>query len=141
MFIRLAYGCTETCAGVYSMLADDLTIGNCGTPFEGVYAKLIDWPEGGYTTKDQPNPRGELVVGGDTVANGYFKMPEETDEAFKDENGTRWFFTGDIGEVDRVTGAIKIIDRKKDLSKLANGEYISLGKVGLVYLRSYSIMI
>ena len=115
------------------MTIDDLSIGNCGVPFEGVKAKLVDWPEGGYTSKDKPNPRGELVIGGDVVTNGYFEMPEETNEAYKVEDGTRWFYTGDIGEVDNRSGSIKIIDRKKDLSKLANGEYISLGKVKKIF--------
>ena len=42
--------------------------------------------------------------------------------------GERWFYTGDIGEF-YPDGTLKIIDRKKDLLKLAHGEYISLGKV------------
>lgn len=126
----LAYGATETCSGVYCMDINDLSIGNCGVPFEGVLAKLVDWSEGGYTNNDKPNPRGELVIGGDVITNGYLEMPEETNEAFKvDENGVRWFYTGDIGEIDNHNGSLKIIDRKKDLAKLANGEYISLGKV------------
>merc|ERR1711981_398599 len=43
-------------------------------------------------------------------------------------DGQVWFHTGDIG-VMTETGAVKIIDRKKDLIKLAGGEYVSLGKV------------
>jgi long-chain acyl-CoA synthetase len=39
-----------------------------------------------------------------------------------------WFFTGDIAEI-FPDGTFKIIDRKKDLIKLANGEFFSLGKV------------
>ena len=38
------------------------------------------------------------------------------------------FRTGDIGQIEE-NGAIKIIDRKKDLVKLQFGEYVSLGKV------------
>lgn len=56
-------------------------------------------------------------------------MPKETAESFKeDADGTRWFETGDIGEV-LPDGTLRIVDRKKDLVKLANGEFISLGKV------------
>ncbi|CAB1349162.1 unnamed protein product, partial [Coregonus sp. 'balchen'] len=47
---------------------------------------------------------------------------------FVDDNGQRWFCTGDIGEV-HPDGCLKIIDRKKDLVKLQAGEYVSLGKV------------
>lgn len=123
------YGCTETCGGVYSMTIDDLSNGNCGSPLEGTYGKLVDWPEGGYTTKDKPYPRGELLLGGSSITNGYFEMPEETAESYIEEDGKRWFLSGDIAAVDPVSGLTKIIDRKKDLSKLANGEFISLGKV------------
>ena len=56
-------------------------------------------------------------------------MPEETAECYKvDPDGTRWFESGDIVEVlpDRT---LKVIDRRKDLTKLYNGEFVSLGKV------------
>ncbi|CAG2110527.1 unnamed protein product [Medioppia subpectinata] len=60
---------------------------------------------------------------------GYYKLPEQTQEAFKvDDRGVRWFYTGDIGEM-FADGTFKIIDRRKDLLKLQNGEYISLGKI------------
>ena len=107
----------------------DLGYGNVGVPFHSVQFYLKDWPEGGYFATDKPNPRGEIVVGGDIISSGYYKMPTETEDAFKvDSNGTRWFESGDIGEV-LPNGTLKIIDRKKDLTKLANGEYVSLGKV------------
>lgn len=112
------------------MHLNDLSVGRTGFPYHTVKYYLHDWPDGGYTTADRPNPRGEVVLGGSTVALGYYKMPEETEAAFyTDEDGIRWFHTGDIGEV-FPDGTLKIIDRKKDLTKLANGEFISLGKVG-----------
>jgi long-chain acyl-CoA synthetase len=107
---------------------DDLTIGQIGAPLHGVKIKLIDWLEGGYKVTDKPNPRGELVVSGNFIAKGYYKLDKQTAEAFEDKDGIRWFHTGDIGEVDEK-GFFKIIDRKKDLVKLQAGEYISLGKV------------
>jgi len=56
-------------------------------------------------------------------------MPEKTKEDFfTDENGVRWFKTGDIGRFEE-DGKLTIVDRKKDLVKLQLGEYISLGKV------------
>lgn len=49
------------------------------------------------------------------MALGYYKMPEKTKEDFfTDEEGCRWFRTGDIGEF-YEDGTLKIIDRKKDL--------------------------
>lgn len=73
------------------------------------------------------------MLSGDSIAQGYFGLDEETNSVFKvDNNGIRWFYSGDIGEM-LPTGAMKIIDRKKDLAKLPNGEYISLGKVRIIY--------
>ena len=58
-------------------------------------------------------------------------MEEKTKEDFYDENGRRWFRSGDIGLLE-PEGTLKIIDRKKDLVKLQFGEYVSLGKVEAV---------
>eukprot|EP00967_Tisochrysis_lutea_P113726 scaffold180710_cov36-Tisochrysis_lutea.AAC.3 len=48
-----------------------------------------------------------------------------------DENGMRWFHTGDIGQINK-NGCLQIIDRKKDLVKLQQGEYVALSKVQLL---------
>ncbi|RWS11375.1 long chain fatty acid CoA ligase-like protein [Dinothrombium tinctorium] len=123
------YGLTETAAGGTLMSFDDLSTGRVGPPLYGLRIKLCDWKEGNYFVTDKPYPRGEIVIGGDCVAAGYFKNETaESQEAFREEDGIRWFYTGDIGEIQH-DGVVKIIDRKKDLVKLQFGEYISLGKV------------
>ena len=123
------YGLTESCACACIMDNDDNSVGSSGTPLQGVNIKLVNWPEGGYSVTDKPAPRGEIVIGGDNVATGYYKMAQKTAEDFyTDSQGLRWFKTGDIGQIE-PTGQVKIIDRKKDLVKLQLGEYISLGKV------------
>jgi len=122
------YGLTETAAGATIMDFEDFSNGRVGAPLDGVPIKLVDWSEGNYHTTDKPNPRGEIVIGGDCVTLGYFKNDDLTKEAFYEQDGKRWFYTGDIGEI-YPDGTIKIIDRKKDLVKLQFGEYISLGKV------------
>ena len=70
------------------------------------------------------------MIGSDSITKGYFKLPEQTEDAYEEIDGVRWFKMGDIGEV-LPDGSMKIIDRKKDLVKLQFGEYVSLGKVRL----------
>ncbi|GMN51780.1 hypothetical protein TIFTF001_020932 [Ficus carica] len=130
--IGQGYGLTETCAGGTFSEFDDTSVGRVGAPLPCSFIKLIDWPEGGYLISDTPLPRGEIVIGGPNVTLGYFKNEEKTRESYKvDERGTRWFYTGDIGQF-HPDGCLEIIDRKKDIVKLQHGEYVSLGKVEAV---------
>ncbi|XP_054165774.1 long-chain-fatty-acid--CoA ligase 4-like [Oppia nitens] len=122
------YGLTETSASATLMDLDDLSVGFVGPPLEGIQIKLIDWEEGSYRVTDKPNPRGEVLIGGETVTKGYYNNKKLTDESFKHDNGVNWFITGDIGEI-YPNGSLKIIDRKKDIIKLATGEYVSLAKI------------
>lgn len=123
------YGLTETCGGGTICQIWDRTTGRVGPPIASCEIKLVSWEEGAYTIRDKPHPRGEVVIGGANVTQGYFKNPGKTAEEFEvDKNGQRWFHTGDIGEF-HADGCLKIIDRKKDLVKLQAGEYVSLGKV------------
>ncbi|XP_074545148.1 long-chain-fatty-acid--CoA ligase 3b [Halichoeres trimaculatus] len=126
------YGLTETCgAGTISEVWDYST-GRVGAPLVCSEITLKDWEEGGYFSTDKPNPRGEIVLGGPNVTMGYYKNKGMNgNDFFVDENGQRWFCTGDIGEL-HPDGCLKIIDRKKDLVKLQAGEYVSLGKVEAV---------
>uniref|UniRef100_A0A7N6FBD5 long-chain-fatty-acid--CoA ligase n=1 Tax=Anabas testudineus TaxID=64144 RepID=A0A7N6FBD5_ANATE len=123
------YGLTETCgAGTISEMWDYST-GRVGGPLVCCEIKLKDWVEGGYRSTDKPRPRGEIVIGGPNITMGYYKSePKNQDDFFVDENGQRWFCTGDIGQF-HEDGCLEIIDRKKDLVKLQAGEYVSLGKV------------
>ncbi|XP_073497223.1 long-chain-fatty-acid--CoA ligase 4 isoform X2 [Phyllobates terribilis] len=123
------YGLTETCGAGSITEVSDYSTGRVGAPLTCCEIKLRDWLEGGYTNEDQPHPRGEIVIGGQNVSMGYFKNDEKSLEDFYvDDNGQRWFCTGDIGEF-HPDGCLQIIDRKKDLVKLQAGEYVSLGKV------------
>ncbi|XP_053208378.1 long-chain-fatty-acid--CoA ligase 4-like [Panonychus citri] len=93
----VGYSATEVCAASTCMDLGDMSLGNVGYPLFNVKIRLIAWEEGGYRPDDKPNPRGEILIGGDTVAMGYYKNQEESDAAFKFENGLIWFYTGDIG--------------------------------------------
>ncbi|KNC77475.1 hypothetical protein SARC_10065 [Sphaeroforma arctica JP610] len=129
------YGLTETCsAGTVASTSDLNSYGKVGGPFSSINLKMVDWEEGNYRVADLKNknigmPRGEIVLGGGSISQGYYRMPDRTAEEFKpDENGKIWFHTGDIGQM-HPDGTLQIIDRKKDLVKLQQGEYVSLGKV------------
>ncbi|XP_014282035.1 long-chain-fatty-acid--CoA ligase 4 isoform X3 [Halyomorpha halys] len=126
--VSQGYGLTESCSSATVMDRYDRSTGRVGAPTTGCDIRLVDWEEGNYRITDKPYPRGEIILGGDNISPGYFKNPEKTKEDFFDEDGKRWFKTGDIGEI-QEDGSIKIIDRKKDLVKLQAGEYVSLGKV------------
>ncbi|XP_044742056.1 long-chain-fatty-acid--CoA ligase 4 isoform X2 [Chrysoperla carnea] len=122
------YGLTETTSMATVFDYHDLSYGRVGGPTTMTDVRLINWDEGNYRVTDKPYPRGELIIGGDNITLGYFKLNDKTLEEYFEENDKRWFKTGDIGEI-HPDGVVKIIDRKKDLVKLQAGEYVSLGKV------------
>ena len=111
------------------MSCKENSVGRVGPPVQDVHIKLVNWEEGNYKVTDQPCPRGEVYIGGNNVAAGYYENEAKTkEEFFTDDEGRRWFKTGDIGQFE-PDGTLRIIDRKKDLVKLQFGEYVSLGKV------------
>lgn len=122
------YGLTETTAGAAVTDKWSMEYSVVGAPSSCNDVRLINWEEGNYRVTNKPYPQGEIVVGGGNVSKGYYKLPGKTEEDFFEEDGSRWFRTGDVGEIHH-DGVLKIIDRKKDLVKLQAGEYVSLGKV------------
>ena len=86
---------TETSSAATVTNTRDRVTGRAGAPLMEVDVKLVDWAEGNYRVTDKPNPRGEIHVGGDNVAVGYFNNQEETQANFYEENGRRWFRTGE----------------------------------------------
>ncbi|CAI7624796.1 Long-chain-fatty-acid--CoA ligase 1 [Penicillium manginii] len=122
------YGLTETSA--MGALNDPLAwnpnaLGDIPASIE---VKLVDFPDAGYFTKNTP-AQGEIFIRGGSVTSGYFDNEEETKAALTEDG---WFMTGDIGEFDS-NGHLNIIDRKKNLVKTLNGEYIALEKLESVY--------
>ena len=63
-------------------------VGLCGGPMWGLEVRLVNWEEGGYRISDNP-PRGELQVGGNTVARGYFKVGLTTRQGSPDNRHYR----------------------------------------------------
>lgn len=124
------YGLTETYAIALAQIEGDLSVGNCGAVAPGSELCLIDVPDMEYLSTDKPHPRGELLIRGPTVFSEYYKNDEETKKSFTEDG---WFKTGDICSVDEL-GRFKIIDRRKNVLKLAQGEYISPERIENVYL-------
>ncbi|MEM6321278.1 MAG: thioester reductase domain-containing protein [Bacteroidota bacterium] len=91
--------------------------------------KLRDVPELGYYTTDKPYPRGELCFKSKWGITGYYKQPEATKGLF-DEEG--YSLTGDIVE-ERGPDHVVVIDRRKDVLKLSQGEYVAVGTLGTVF--------
>ncbi|KAL0259184.1 medium-chain fatty acid-CoA ligase faa2 [Diplodia seriata] len=124
------YGLTETYAASVAQLAGDHSSGNCGAATPSTEFCLESVPDMEYLATDKPRPRGEVLLRGPTRFREYFRNPEETAKSV-DADG--WFHTGDIGEVDEL-GRLRIIDRRKNVLKLAQGEYISPERIENVYL-------
>ncbi|TAQ86188.1 hypothetical protein B7494_g5488 [Chlorociboria aeruginascens] len=122
------YGSTETTA--MGAICDPMawTIDAHGDLPSCIETKLVDFPDAGYYAANNP-PQGEVWIRGPSVMEGYYENDAETAQALTSDH---WFKTGDIGEWDK-NGHLKIIDRKKNLVKTLNGEYIALEKLESVY--------
>ncbi|KAI3679081.1 hypothetical protein L6452_38389 [Arctium lappa] len=127
-FVLQGYGMTETCGLATLGFPDEMCmLGTVGSAFVYTELRLEEVPEMGYDPLADP-PRGEICVKGKTSFVGYYKNPELTNEVMKDG----WFHTGDIGEM-QPNGVLIIIDRKKHLIKLSQGEYVALEYLEKVY--------
>jgi long-chain acyl-CoA synthetase len=124
------YGLTESYAMGCAQSSKDLTSGNCGRIAPSTEACLLSLPDMEYSVDDKPFPRGELLLRGPNVFKEYLKNPEETNKAITEDG---WFRTGDVAKIDDM-GRIVIIDRRKNVLKLAQGEYISPERLEGVFM-------
>lgn len=85
-----------------------MSFGRVGAPCTICDIKLVNWEEGNYRVTDRPYPRGEVILGGDNISAGYYKLPDKTNDDFFEADGKRWFKTGDICEIHQ-DGVVKII--------------------------------
>jgi fatty-acyl-CoA synthase len=115
-----AYGCTE-CAGVVSFSDPDETPEQratmCGRPFDGIELAIRDLETGRPAATGE---RGEIVVRGYNLFEGYYKDPELTSARIDAEG---WFHTGDIGALD-PEGRVSYLGRTKDMLKVG-GENVA----------------
>nr|BAG97315.1 unnamed protein product [Oryza sativa Japonica Group] len=122
------YGLTETLGPSTVCYPDDMSlVGTVGVAATYTELRLEEVPEMGYNPLGTPS-RGEICVRGNFFT-GYYKNPELTNEVMADG----WFHTGDIGEMNS-DGILKVIDRKKNIFKLSQGEYVAVEYLEKVYV-------
>ena len=109
------YGLTETAPVLAAENEKTMRLGSVGVPMYSVDIKIDNPDENGI---------GEIVAKGPNVMLGYYENEEATNEVIKvDEEGNRWFHTGDLGYIDK-DGFIFITGRKKNVIVLKNGKNV-----------------
>jgi long-chain acyl-CoA synthetase len=108
--IKQLYGSTE--AQTHTLhVGDDVKFESVGIAVPGMQVRIAE--------------DGELLIQGPSVFQGYYKDDEATSEAVRmDEEGQRWFRTGDAGYIDE-DGHVIYLDRLQEMIPLANGEKFS----------------
>jgi long-chain acyl-CoA synthetase len=100
--VKQIYGMTEASVFVTIQRDGDVRLDTVGTPLPGVDVRI--------------SADGEVQLRSAGIFKGYYKNPEATQQTLDDG----WFRTGDAGFLDSA-GHLKIIDRAKDVSRLADG--------------------
>ena len=101
--LKQLYGSTETAVFVCLQPDNEVKADTVGVPIDGVEIKVDD--------------NGELLVRSQGLLKGYYKNEKATQEVLTADG---WYRTGDAGYLD-ATGHLKIIDRAKDVGRLADG--------------------
>src|SRR5262249_34428704 len=101
--LKQLYGMTETCVTVSMHASGEVRLETVGKPMPGVEVRIAD--------------SGEVLVRSPGVMREYHKRPDATREAIDAEG---FFHTGDAGFFD-AEGHLKIIDRARDVGRLADG--------------------
>jgi long-chain acyl-CoA synthetase len=103
--IKQFYGQTETCAYVCKQASGAVRLDTVGRPMPGVTLRIAD--------------HGEVQIRSPGLLKEYYRRPDATAAALTDDG---WFLTGDAGFVDD-RGELRIIDRAKDVGRLAGGAH------------------
>ena len=104
------YGLTETSPVIAAENDFKMKLGSVGVPLKDVQVEIVNKDENGI---------GEIRVKGPNVMLGYYENEEATNEVLKDG----WFYTGDLGYIDK-DGFLFITGRRKDMIVLKNGKKV-----------------
>ena len=104
------YGLTETSPVIAAENKKCMKVGTVGIPMLNVKLEIENPDENGI---------GEIRVKGPNVMLGYYENEEATKEVLKDG----WFYTGDLGYLDK-NGCLAITGRSKNLIVLKNGKKV-----------------
>ena len=104
------YGLTETSPVIAAENMYKSKTGSIGIPMENITVEIVNKDDNGI---------GELRAKGPNVMLGYYENEEETKNVLKDG----WFYTGDLGYIDK-DGFIFITGRQKNMIVLKNGKKI-----------------
>jgi malonyl-CoA/methylmalonyl-CoA synthetase len=107
------YGATEFGFALTNRFGGPRVAGSVGIPFAGVSVRIVRTDDG---TPVEAGGVGELLVSGPNVFAGYWRNAAATAAAFLvDENGTRWYRSGDLASYDPHQQVYRIVGRLKEL--------------------------
>ena len=104
--LKQIYGQTEITGIAYMHNDGDVRPDTVGVPLPGTECKITE--------------EGEILSRSPSVAKGYYKMPEETEELL----AGGWLHSGDAGYIDD-NGHLVVIDRLSDVMHTGKGEMFS----------------
>ncbi len=121
--IQQGYGMSEVAAAACYSSEKSYSPGSVGVPYPKNIVSIFDRETGeelGY------NQEGEVKIATPTMMKGYFNNEEETKKAInKDEFGTRWISTGDLGRMDQ-NGRLYLVGRVKRMIVRAGNKIFPL---------------
>ena len=119
------YGLTETSPVIAAENFKQVKYGSVGVPLKDVQVEIVNKDDKGI---------GEIRVKGPNVMLGYYENEEATKEVLKDG----WFYTGDLGYIDKK-GFLFITGRQKDMIVLKNGKKVFPEELETLVNRIYEV--
>lgn len=139
------YGQTETCGAATLMFNDDYSSGHVGGPISSCEIRVVDAPDMNYFVTDTEHcgekvlGRGEICFRGNNIFLEYYKDKKSTNNTIDKEG---WHHTGDCVcilpnyALKVLKYLLQIIDRKSNIIKLSQGEFVATENLENIYGQS-----